>query len=1428
MTLCDSPNGAGYLENPDYSGDSCRDKICGRGDANLLRSCTDSHEWDNAMATDYPEGAISFISRFAVPAISQDSIHLTAVRVSWGQFDELYSPEITSNKRGALIFVNISTPVQNSVETFWVYPRLTTPETAEVTLQVPLPVRQGDNVAITVAYAEHRSNQCLDPLPIQSTCTDCLSVQYRTPAADCKVSDTCHQEYLSWKGDDPCVIVNHDTAIEEIVRPCLPLAEFQFVSPNQTAAEGESVSLFCLGTGLVQPVVEWYDVSDIVQVRGNGSAVLEVVVDSTPQSFQCFLDRYTAGAVTHETVTTVSSISDECQSLSAELRLFSTDEAGCFSLSQRMGIEGLDLDRIYISNSLTGWTTEVFIYQITVSSSVLRGQLVNRYGQDAVPIVVSVVLEMSPDYFLSQPRQTIEEYRRQYDLMYVPNDPETILTFDLTPPLQANSNFGWNVSFAVPDLRPSSEIIGGERIGQPPQAVALNCSDTTSVDCADLTAPWSNALQRYNQAGCNTARSYRSLHEAYRICRNISVAEPQIVVSPSSADVPVYGEGSSPGVTFDCYIENAVEYRWYKTAPAPSETFIRTGNQLVFQGVRENQDQGAYVCEGIPGKPYENKKVRTELATLTLTEVTTFKVTMKLLNRTYTEDLAVTDSEDFGNLQSELEQSFWSSVTRNLEQELGMRYNTEFEMLAFRNGSIIADVLVFFRRLEGNCGGPCTFGDLALQERLIVAIQERLQTSEFMVESETINVVNLVSCLQEVYLEGNLTFPQTRLGQTAQSLNLCPGFTTRAGKPRATRDCVGDFTSQPQWKQPVILNCFAGDVTENLDELAKMTVTSENAEEVAREMAFLTSNASAISPAAVTSVAEILEKLAVANNTSPEVAVQIIRTVNNVLQIDNETTLDEASRDNSPSRIVLALESFVTALHNSGAGNFTEVQSSVAVQALSLPRRALSNGLGFASSLGDPGTDDLTVNQTSVFTKEDPPMETEASIFLPAEILERISEGDSDQVPISFFLYQNSRLFRSPTLNEATRPEDGVRRAVGSRVIAATVEGVKIDNLRMPVTNVFSLLNATSGNETVSSAECVFWDLTRNDGYGDWSTKGCRSESLPNGIIRCLCDHLTSFAVIVDIHGQQDSVFLDVISKIGCAVSVVALIITLVTYLYSKKLRTKRPRQILISLCFALLGLYLIFLVGIEATASRGGCTFVAVSIHYFTLASIAWMAVEATNMYLLFVRVLNANISHFLLVASIAAWGLPLVIVVIILAADYTQYEHQNYCFLKPGNAIYYGQILPIGLVLLFNFVIFTLVTRKLTCARKTIGTSSDKSQRQERLRRLQNAVAISVLLGLTWVFGLLSVIQAASFAFQVLFAICNSLQGLMIFVLFCARQKEVHQVWREMFPCKRDAHRRGLVSGTGLDSGTQGGLPLSSKGTKTTDFSEASQPQS
>ena len=101
-----------------------------------------------------------------------------------------------------------------------------------------------------------------------------------------------------------------------------------------------------------------------------------------------------------------------------------------------------------------------------------------------------------------------------------------------------------------------------------------------------------------------------------------------------------------------------------------------------------------------------------------------------------------------------------------------------------------------------------------------------------------------------------------------------------------------------------------------------------------------------------------------------------------------------------------------------------------------------------------------------------------------------------------------------------------------------------------------------------------------------------------------------------------------------------------IVYLH-RKLRLKLPNQILLSMCSSLLGLYITFVVA-SALDSKPDiaelevlpCSILAGFLHYFILTSFSWMAVEGFNMYLLFVKVVNAYIPKFLRKASVVAWG--------------------------------------------------------------------------------------------------------------------------------------------------------------------------------------------
>ena len=144
--------------------------------------------------------------------------------------------------------------------------------------------------------------------------------------------------------------------------------------------------------------------------------------------------------------------------------------------------------------------------------------------------------------------------------------------------------------------------------------------------------------------------------------------------------------------------------------------------------------------------------------------------------------------------------------------------------------------------------------------------------------------------------------------------------------------------------------------------------------------------------------------------------------------------------------------------------------------------------------------------------------------------------------------------------------------------------------------------------------------------------------------------------------------------------------------------------------------------------------------------------------------------------------------------------------CFIQIGYAFYFTHLMLLALLVAVNTVVFGLVMHRLTCGRKT--TSLARNKREETLKRVQNAIAITFLLGLTWVFGLLSLFPGSSRVFQFLYCIFNSLQGLLIFVMFCVRQAEVVAIWKNWASCdhrKMDASQSsGFVSDTGRKTST------------------------
>ncbi|NWH65137.1 AGRG4 protein, partial [Geococcyx californianus] len=61
-------------------------------------------------------------------------------------------------------------------------------------------------------------------------------------------------------------------------------------------------------------------------------------------------------------------------------------------------------------------------------------------------------------------------------------------------------------------------------------------------------------------------------------------------------------------------------------------------------------------------------------------------------------------------------------------------------------------------------------------------------------------------------------------------------------------------------------------------------------------------------------------------------------------------------------------------------------------------------------------------------------------------------------------------------------------------------------------------------------------------------------------------------------------------------------------------------------------------------------CITVAVLLHYFLLAAFTWMCLESLHFYLTLVKVFNVYIPRYILKCCIAGWGIPAIVITIVL----------------------------------------------------------------------------------------------------------------------------------------------------------------------------------
>ncbi|XP_054675495.1 adhesion G-protein coupled receptor G6 isoform X1 [Grus americana] len=620
----------------------------------------------------------------------------------------------------------------------------------------------------------------------------------------------------------------------------------------------------------------------------------------------------------------------------------------------------------------------------------------------------------------------------------------------------------------------------------------------------------------------------------------------------------------------------------------------------------------------------------------------------------------------------------------------------------------------------------------------------------------TVDVDPVEKCLAEEN-PPNYFWPDTR--PTVTNFTLCHGSSVQT----ASRTCylgLQNYTSY--WGQPDLRNC------------------TENAADIANQLLNLTGEGQQLTSDKVNDVVQKLKKIVNDEEIDESLGSTVVTIFSNILT-SSDSVLAASSSEALKTIDALALKI-----------QFTGPSMSISTRNLALGVSSVNStsfkGGSFSVSPQNNASDfqiDFDKDQTNAF----------ASVVLPPSLLKNLSQDEFEVISRAQFTFFN----KNGLFQDAENPAN-----LTSFVVACSIGNITIQDLQ---DYVKVTIKHTKIQENPKPT-CVFWDMNKNGGNGGWNPAGCQvdAESNENETV-CLCNHLTHFGVLMDLQrtitqiDPQNTKVLTFITYIGCGISAIFSAATLLTYIAFEKLRRDYPSKILMNLSTALLFLNLIFLLDgwLASFDVDGLCIAVAALLHFFLLATFTWMGLEAVHMYIALVKVFNTYIRRYILKFCIIGWGLPALVIAIILASANTNASHvygkelygkdangqggDDFCWIKNEVVFYVTCAGYFGIMFLMNVAMFIVVMVQI-CGRN--GKRTNRSLKEEILRNLRSVVSLTFLLGMTWGFAFFAW-GPLTLPFLYLFSIFNSLQGLFIFVFHCAMKENVQKQWRRHLCCGR-----------------------------------------
>ncbi|XP_029800715.1 adhesion G-protein coupled receptor F1 [Suricata suricatta] len=317
---------------------------------------------------------------------------------------------------------------------------------------------------------------------------------------------------------------------------------------------------------------------------------------------------------------------------------------------------------------------------------------------------------------------------------------------------------------------------------------------------------------------------------------------------------------------------------------------------------------------------------------------------------------------------------------------------------------------------------------------------------------------------------------------------------------------------------------------------------------------------------------------------------------------------------------------------------------------------------------------------------------------------------------------------------------------------------------------VFLIFSKIESN--LSQPHCVFWDFR----HLQWNNAGCQLMNETPDTVMCRCTHLTSFSILMSPFVPPAIIpVVKWITYVGLGISIGSLTLCLTIealfWKQVKKNQTSYTRHIClvnIALCLLIADVWFVIAATADSTVSFSGVCIAAVFfMHFFYLSLFFWMLMLGILLAYRILFVFHHMTLHLMMAFGFClGYGCPLIISVITIAVTqpHNGYKMKDVCWLnwsdksKPLLAF----AVPALTIVAVNLVVVLLVLMKLW--RTPVGERLSQDNNATAVRMGRSLLILTPLLGLTWGFGIGTIVDNRNLAWHVIFALLNAFQGFFI----------------------------------------------------------------